>query len=98
MNRFFDAQQAKEYLVARISEEAQRKHIALSEVERKMLYFSETGWTLPDMAEVSDEFDSKYDQDQYEKKIASLIASAMKRSRQENREEYDSWSDAIRLL
>jgi len=43
MNPFQSAREAKEFLISRIVEEAQRENIVLSESERKMLYFSETG-------------------------------------------------------
>jgi hypothetical protein len=43
----------KEFLVGKINNEAQREGIALSEVERKMLYFSETYSALPDIAELA---------------------------------------------
>lgn len=87
MNQFSSAREAKEYLVSRIVDEAQREGVALSEVERKMLYFTETAWTLPDIMEVSDEFDRDYDQNEYEKKIAGLIKNLVKRDREENSEE-----------
>jgi hypothetical protein len=45
---FTAARHAKEFLVSRIVTEAQREGVALSEIEREMLYFSETSWTLPD--------------------------------------------------
>ncbi len=72
MQAFHSGREAKEFLISRILAEAQREEVPLSEVERKMLYFTESGWTLPDMAAVSEEFDSEYDQSKYEKKIASL--------------------------
>ena len=56
MNAFRSGREAKEYLVSRIVAEAQRENVSLSEVERKMLYFSESGWTLPDMTAVSEDF------------------------------------------
>jgi hypothetical protein len=95
---FSNAREAKEFLVSRIVAEAQRENVALSEIERKMLYFTETGWTLPDMMEVSDEFDRQYDQAKYEKKIAHLIRSETKRLRRTNPEEYASWISAARKL
>ena len=98
MKRFSDAREAKEFLVSRIAEEAQQEAVPLSEVERKMLYFSETAWTLPDIMDVSDEFDRTYDQGEYEKKIADLVKNAGKRARKDNREEYEGWWDAIRVL
>lgn len=65
MTRFESAREAKEFLVARIIEQAKRENLTLSEVERKMLYFSETHWTVPDMLEVNQRFDHEYNQDEY---------------------------------
>jgi len=98
MTRFGSAREAKEFLVARIAEEAQREGVPLSEVERKMLYFTETAWTLPDIMEVNDQFDREYDQEEYEKKIAGLIRNSRKRARIEDKQEFDDWSEAIRIL
>ncbi len=63
-----------------------------------MLYFSETGWTLPDIAAVADEFDAHYNQPEYEERIAGLIRNARKRAREVGREESAAWLDAIRTL
>jgi len=41
-----------------------------------MLYFTESGWTLPDIMKVSVDFDREYDQDKYEQKIAKLVTNA----------------------
>jgi hypothetical protein len=98
MTAFQSARDAKEFLIARIVEEAKRENIPLSEVERKMLYFSETHWTLPDIASVSEKFDHEYNQDEYEEKITLLIKDAAIHDRQQSAEEYDLWWDAIRLL
>jgi multidrug transporter EmrE-like cation transporter len=98
MNSPLSTREAKEYLVAQITAEEQREGISLSDVERKMLYFSETGWTLPEIMEVNEQFDQDYDQDEYEEKIAKLVRSATKRVKKENPEEYDRWLDAVRQL
>ncbi len=90
--------EAKEFLISQIVLEAQRKNVVLSEIERKMLYFSETDWTLPDMAAVSDEFDAEYDQSKYERKIARLIRAAYGHALKEDRETYDKWWVSIRVL
>jgi hypothetical protein len=95
---FHSAREAKEFLVYRIVEEAARENVPLSEVERKMLYFSETDWTLPDIMEVNDQFDREYDQDEYEQKIARFVSKAARHDRKESGEQYDAWWDAIRLL
>jgi len=98
MSRFADAREAKEFLAARIVAEAKSEGVPLSEVECKMLYFSETGWTLPGIAEVSDQFDRDCNREEYEKKIATLIRNARKRARKEDKLESEAWSDAIRIL
>jgi hypothetical protein len=97
-NRFRGAREAKEFLATQIADQAQRDHQPLSEIERKMLYFSETDWTLPEMSKVSEEFDRDYDQDEYEGKVTALIRSAYKRAVSESRDGYDDWWSAIRLL
>ena len=98
MTRFSNVHEAMEFLVSRIAAEAQRENVSLSEIERKMLYFSETGWTLPDIMEVNDEFDRTYDQTKYERKISHLIRNETKRLRRENPEELASWISAARKL
>jgi hypothetical protein len=98
MDRFSSDREALDFIASRISDEAQREGMALSEVERKMLYFSETAWTLPDIMDVSDEFDRNYDQNAYERKISQLIKKAISRARKQQPDECDAWHDAIRRL
>jgi hypothetical protein len=98
MTRFSNAREAKEFLVSRIVAEAKREGVSLSEIERKMLYFSETGWSLPDILEVNDEFDRKCDTAEYEKKITHLIHKETRRLRKENPEDFVSWISAARKL
>src|SRR5258706_718659 len=98
MKAFRCAREGEEFFVFRNVLEAEREGAPLSEVERKMLYFTESGWTLPDMASVSEEFDNRYNQNEYEKKIARLIRKAAKHDHRESREEYDGWWSAIRVL
>jgi hypothetical protein len=90
--------EAKVFLASRIAEEADREGIPLSEVERKMLYFSRTGWTLPDMEEVNAEFERDCDRALYEKRVARLIRRLRSRIRAAGREELDIWKRSIRDL
>lgn len=90
MSRFASGRDAKEFLVARIVVEAQREGVSLAEIERKMLYFSETDWTLPDIDKVSEAFEREYDNDEYEKKIRSLIHNARVRARKEDEPEFEA--------
>jgi len=98
MSQFHSAREAKEFLVSQIVDEARRENIVLSEPERKMLYFSESGWPLPDMSAVADEFDGTYDYRDYEKKIAALFRRAAKHARRKSTQDYDVLWQAIRRL
>ncbi|HTB11337.1 MAG TPA: hypothetical protein VK752_07200 [Bryobacteraceae bacterium] len=98
MKTFATAREAKEFLVSKIVTEAARENVPLSEVETKMLYFSETAWTLPDIGEVNDAFDREYDMAEYEQKIMSLVRKFRAHARAENREELQTWAEAVRTL
>ncbi len=98
MKAFHSAREAKEALVSIIVAEAQRENIPLSDVERKMLYFTESGWTLRGIMQVKEDFDRDYDQDEYERKIAKLVRKADRRISKESREDYERWWAAIRFL
>jgi hypothetical protein len=43
MDRVHSVREAKEFLISKIVAEAQHENAPLSETERKMLYFTETG-------------------------------------------------------
>jgi hypothetical protein len=60
-----------------------------------MLYFSETASTLPDIWRVSEEFDRDYNQDEYEKKIGSLVWNLRERLQKENADELKTWDSAV---
>jgi hypothetical protein len=95
MNRFATGRDAKEYLIHRILAQADQDGVSLSDIERKMLYFSETCWTLPDMMAVNQAFDEKYDQDEYENKIDQIV------QRLREQPDYDrdgGWDEAVRRL
>lgn len=94
MNSFGSVREAKEYLIGKILAQADRDGIQLSDVERKMLYFTETGWTLPDMMAVSREFDQKYDQAEYESKIGTIVRRACGQPEGDR----ESWDEAVRRL
>lgn len=63
-----------------------------------MLYFSETGWTLPDIATVSEEFERDCDEDQYERKVAGLIADITADHHNHDPVEKERWDAAVYRL
>ena len=98
MKAFHNGREAKEFLISTLVAQALHENVPLSEVERKMLYFAESGWTLPDMWKVSEEFDRECDRAKYERKIAKLVMKADNRIRKSSRDDYDTWWAAIRFL
>lgn len=87
MDRFSNDREALDFIASRLADEATRDGVEFSEVERKMLYFSETAWTLPDIMDVNDQFDANCNQDTYEKKISQLIKRSVSRARKQQPEE-----------
>ncbi|MBS1800095.1 MAG: hypothetical protein JSS95_09745 [Acidobacteria bacterium] len=98
MRTFATIREAKEFVISRIVMQSQMEGASLSDIERKMLYFSETGWTLPDMNEVSNAFDRDYDEASYEQKIGTLAHNFLANSHRDNRDEFEAWKEAIRTI
>jgi hypothetical protein len=100
MSAFHTTQEAKEYLVQSIVAEAERQGTPLSEVERKMLYFTETAWapTGINWIELVSTFDSEYDREQYERNISGLIRSLRAHTRTSDRNAFDTWTKAARAI
>ncbi len=59
-----------------------------------MLYFSETGWTLPNMMAINQEFDQICNPDEYESKIGQII----RRIHDQPDFDKDQWDQAVRRL
>ena len=70
---------AKQFLIARVIEEAELQQGLLSDVEKKMLYFTEVHPSLPDIYEINAEFERNYDAAEYEDKVAALLRYARDR-------------------
>ena len=97
MQSIGSVRESKDYLAGRIAEEAKREKVPLSEIERKMLYFSETDWTLPGMLEINFEFERDYDGNEYERKIAGLIRNIEARD-VDDEQEQRTWDRAVEKL
>ncbi|HEV2133368.1 MAG TPA: hypothetical protein VGR47_03820 [Terracidiphilus sp.] len=97
-DKFRTVRQAMDYLVNRIVDEAKLQGTPLTEIERKMLYFSETDSTLRDMPAVSAEFDRSYNEDAYEEKICGLIKRIMARNQRQDHAAQAAWEDAVLKL
>jgi len=85
------------FIADKIIEQAAREGVALSEVERKILLFSESSPTLPDIRQVNEIFDRDYDSAQYEATIVSLIRH-VKLSFWQNPDAGHAWNEAAKQL
>jgi hypothetical protein len=95
---FNSPREAKEFLISRILSESEFETVPLTEIERKMLYFSESAWTPPDIDRISASFDRDYDQTQYEEKIGTLVRNLCAKDRKDNQTAFEAWNRAVKTL
>jgi hypothetical protein len=89
---------AKQFLIGPVIEEAELQQVSLSEVERKMLYFTEVSPSLPDICDVNAEFERNYDAGEYEEKVAALLKNARDRDGRTSSDRKQDWKDALNAL
>jgi hypothetical protein len=89
---------AKEFLIKRVLEEASVENIELTEVEQKMLHFTELHPSLPDTYEIAAEFEQSYAPDEYEAKIAALLRNARSHDKANLANKAQVWDDALAAL
>ena len=70
---------ARQFLIARVIEQAELQQGLLSDVEKKMLYYTEVHPSLPDIYEINAEFERNYDAAEYEDKVSALLRNARDR-------------------
>ena len=91
--------QAKDFLVQEAAEQAGRENIPLSDIEKKMMCFTESdASTCENPVELNDPFKAQYDTSEYEAKISRLLHHAYERLRREDPERVREWNLAIRAL
>ena len=89
---------AKQFLISKVIEEAGFENVILTEVERKMLHFTEVHPSLPDIYDVNREFERDYDSDEYERKITSLLRKSRARDLGRSSGQGQQWKDAVDAL
>jgi hypothetical protein len=93
-----DPRDAKQFLISRVIQEGELEHVPLSDIEKKMLYFTEVHPSLPDIYEVNAEFERNYDSSEYEAKVARLLKNARDRDGKESPSRELAWEDALDAL
>ncbi len=56
---------AKDFLVTQTAEQAALEGVPLSDLEKRMMYFTESGYIPEDPIKLNEEFEAEYDSDEY---------------------------------
>ena len=84
--------------MAQTAEQAALEGVPLSDLEKRMMYFTESSYVPEDPIKLNDEFEAEYDSDEYEAKISRLLHHAYQRWRKENDAARKNWDLAIKCL
>jgi hypothetical protein len=90
--------EAKDFLVGQTAEQARLDGVPLSELEKRMMYFTEGPGALEDPAKLNEEFEAEYDNEEFEKKISRLMGHAHARLKKQDPVRASRWDTAIRCL
>jgi hypothetical protein len=90
------AESAKQFLLTKVLEQAGRDGVSLSEIEKRMLLFSEQSGSDEDM-QAEKEFDATCDDQRYEAKISKLFRRAYAYDKK-TVDEKNSWKEALDAL
>jgi hypothetical protein len=94
-----NTKQAKDFLVEQTVEQAALEGVPLADVEKRMMYFTESdAASCDDPIALNDEFEAQYETKEYEAKISRLLHHAYTRLKQENPERRRNWDQAVRTL
>jgi len=91
--------EAKDFLVQQAAKQALLEGAPLSDLEKRMMYFTEGAVASEDPIKLNEEFEAaEYDSDEYEAKISRLLHHAYYRLRKEKDAARKNWNLAIRRL
>ena len=93
-----NSRQAKDFLVGQAAEQAAIEGIPLSELEKRMMYFTEGPDAVEDPVQLNEEFEAAYEMEEYETKVSQLLKHARARLSFQNRTELDTWKQAVATL
>lgn len=92
-----NVREAKDLLVQK-TEQAALENVPFSDLERRMMYFTETGECPEDPIALNDAFEAKYDSEDYESKMSTLMRKARHRLEKEDPQSARIWDECIREL
>jgi hypothetical protein len=93
-----NTKQAKDFLVGQTVEQASVEGVPLSNLEKRMMYFTEFDDSCEDPIKLNDEFEALHDSEAYERKISRLLYHAYHRLREQNPTTKQMWDEAVQTL
>jgi hypothetical protein len=90
--------EAKDFLVQQADQQAQLEGVSLSDLEKRMMYFTESSDATEDPYQLNEEFEAKYDNEEYEAKVSQLLRRARTRLEKENPQAARLWDEAVGVL
>jgi hypothetical protein len=96
--REMDEREAKDFLVQQTADQAAIEGIPLSDLEKRMMYFTESGYVPEEPIALTEEFEARYDTPEYERKVSKLLENAHKRISKESDAKRKIWDEAIGVL
>lgn len=94
-----NTKQAKDFLADQAAQQAALERTPFSDLERRMMYFTESDpVSCDDPISLNEEFERKYDTAEYETKMSRLLSRAHKRLKDENVGGMVQWDEAISTL
>jgi hypothetical protein len=98
-NSPMNSREAKDFLVQQASEQAAFEQVTLSDLERRMMYFTESDpASCKNPLELNEEFEAAYDTAEYEIKMSSLLSHAQDRLTREEPAKMRTWEEAVGTL
>jgi hypothetical protein len=91
-------QEAKDFLVQQTVEQAALERLPLSELEKRMMYFTEGPDATENPITLNEEFEEQFDTSEYESKIAKLLRHAQKRIKQNDQSKASLWKESVKKL
>jgi len=90
--------EAKDFLAQQTEHQAHLEGVSFSDLEKRMMYFTEDKNAVEDPIALNEEFEAKYDTKTYEAKIAKLMSHANKRLKQQDPDGARKWVNAMRTI
>jgi hypothetical protein len=90
--------EAKDFLIRRVVEQARLEDVPLSDLERRMMYFTEGPDAVEDPISLNEEFEKQCDTTEYDAKLTKLLANAHKHLKTDSPTSVSEWNKAIKTL